>query len=417
MRVDIRDYGAKGDAKTLNTKAIQKAIDKCFEAGGGRVEVSGGVYMTGTIILKDNVNLHIDETGKLLMSPDPKDFAERDNVRHVVSDLLARHKNSCMIFAEESKNISITGRGSIDCNGEMFLKKAENSWMPYERIGEDTPSRVVFFTGCENVNVTDINMINQPGGWTFWVHDCDWVSFDRVKINACIDYPNNDGIHINSSRNVTVSNCIINSGDDCLIIRANNSSLAENKVCEKVTVTNCTLSSNCSGIRVGWIKDGIIRNCSFSNLVVTDTSIGISITLPGRGKERLADEGREYTFIENILFNNIMMDRIYVCPLDIKIEDNPVTFCKGIQNLYFSNVHTRGLTLPYLKGRVDCPIKNIVFSDCSFEKSKINPVDDKRSKDVRIGHPNENELVRNSVYMEHTEGVTFNNVAFTVRES
>lgn len=415
MDFDIRDYGAIGDAKRLNTDSIQQAIDVCCEAGGGRVRVSDGVYMTGTITLKENVNLHIDETGTLLASPDCRDFAERDNVRHVVSDMLARHKNSCMIFAEECKNISITGRGTIDCNGGAFLRKVSDSWMPYERVSTETPSRVVFFTGCENVNVTDINMTNQPGGWTFWVHDCDWVSFDRVKVNACIDYPNNDGIHINSSRNVTVSNCIIRSGDDCLIIRANNSSLHENKVCEKVVVTNCTLISNCSGIRVGWIKDGTIRNCSFSNIVMTDTSIGISITLPGRGKERLADEGREHTFIENISFNNIMMDRIYVCPIDIKVEDNPETYCKGIQNIYFSNIHTRGLTVPYLKGRKDCRIKNIVFSDCSFEMAKINPEDDKRSKEVRIGHPNENSLVRNSIYMENTESVQFNNVVFSIK--
>ena len=109
-------------------------------------------------------------------------------------------------------------------------------------------------------------MQNQPSGWSYWIHDCDYVSFNKCKIIANVQYPNNDGIHINSSRNVTVSNCDISCGDDCIIVRANNLSLAENKVCEKVTVTNCNLTSYANGIRIGWMGDGVIRNCSFSNI-------------------------------------------------------------------------------------------------------------------------------------------------------
>ena len=97
-------------------------------------------------------------------------------------------------------------------------------------------------------------MVNQPAGWSYWIHDCDYVAFDRVKIFAEVEYPNNDGIHINSSRNVTISNCDITCGDDSIIVRANNASLAENKVCEKVCVTNCNLTSYSGGIRIGWKK-------------------------------------------------------------------------------------------------------------------------------------------------------------------
>ena len=106
-------------------------------------------------------------------------------------------------------------------------------------------------------------MVNQPAGWSYWIHDCDFVTCDRLKINANVQYPNNDGIHINSSRNVTVSNCSIVCGDDCLVVRANNASLSENKVCERVVVTNCNLTSYASGIRIGWLNDGVIKNCAF----------------------------------------------------------------------------------------------------------------------------------------------------------
>lgn len=211
-------------------------------------------------------------------------------------------------------------------------------------------------------------MMNQPAGWSYWIHDCDYVSFDKVKIIANVNYPNNDGIHINSSRNVTISNSCITCSDDCIVVRANNVSLAENKVCEKVSVTNCNLTSYSAGIRVGWINDGTIRNCVFSNLVMTDTSVGISILLPGRGEERLSDEGRENTLIENLSFNNIVMDQGNSNAILIYIVDNPANHVEAIRNLYFSNIHARSAEMPFICGRKGNLIKNIYFSDCSFER-------------------------------------------------
>ena len=224
MDFNIVDYGALSGVNKLNTKAIQSAIDACAALGGGRVIIKDGVYMTGTLILKSNVNLHIEESGVLLGSPDCADYPEIDNVKHVDSTKLPRYRNACLIFAEECENISITGMGKIDCNGHNFVKLKDNyngGWK-YERIDAPTPPRVVFFTGCRNIRVVDVTMVNQPSGWSYWIHDCDYVTFDRVKILADTQYPNNDGIHINSSRNVTVSNATIVTGDDCIVVRANN---------------------------------------------------------------------------------------------------------------------------------------------------------------------------------------------------
>lgn len=83
--------------------------------------------------------------------------------------------------------------------------------------------------------------------------------------------------------------------NNCIVVRANSASLKENKVCEKVTVTNCTLTTWCNAIRIGWINDGTIRDCAFSNLVITDSSVGVGIVLPKRGEKRLLDEGREHS--------------------------------------------------------------------------------------------------------------------------
>ncbi len=413
MIYDVRDYGAAGDGITVNTKSIQRAIDDCFNDGGGRVLLSGGVFITGTIILKSNVELHLAADGVLKCSENCDDFPEREDVVHVNSKLLPRYKNSCVIFAEESENISITGMGKIDCNGDAFIKEAGDFWMPYKRKCEDTPSRVVFFTGCKNVCIENVSMIDQPAGWSYWIHDCDFVTIDKIKIDAKLDYPNNDGVHINSSRNVTISNCFISCGDDCIIVRANNSSLKKNKVCEKVTVTNCSLTSHSGGIRVGWIKDGTIRNCTFSNIVMTDTTVGISIYLPERKSEkRWADEGREYTLIENLSFNNIIMDRAYSYPVFIHVDDCSESWCNAVRNIYFNGVYSRGLELPYLKGTKSAPLKNIVFSNSNFEKLKREGNDDNKHHGAVMYDKKEEYR---SVFIKNAEAV-FNNTSFVTEE-
>lgn len=365
----IKDYGAIGDGKYLNTEIIQKVIDICFENGGGRVLVADGIYKTGSIILKSNVELHIAANGVLLGSERCEDYPEKTNLKHVVSENLPRFRNACLIFAEEAENISITGMGTIDGNGTHFVVKKQGEWKgwEFERIDAPTPPRVVFFTGCKNIKVLDVSMINQPAGWSYWIHDCDYVTFDRCKIDADVRYPNNDGIHINSSRNVNISNCNISCGDDCIIVRANNRSLAEDKVCEKVSVTNCNLTSWSGGIRIGWACDGIIRNCTFSNLNMTDTSTGIHILLPDKKWCPTGDYGREKTLIENLSFDNIVMDGICGRPICVTIDQSN-EFCEAIKDIKFSNITSRGSDYPIFVGTKDCKIKNIYFNNCSFKK-------------------------------------------------
>lgn len=412
MVFNVSDYGAVSGGDRLNTEAIQAAIDDCASSGGGSVIIRDGVYMTGTIILRSNVNLHIEESGVLLGSPDCADYPEIDNVRHVDSSKLPRCRNACLIFAEEETNISITGMGRIDCNGHSFVKEKENykgGWR-YERIDAPTPPRVVFFTGCKNINIKDITMVNQPAGWSYWIHDCNFVTCDRLKINAGVQYPNNDGIHINSSRNVTVSNCSIVCGDDCIVVRANNVSLPENKVCERVVVTNCNLTSYACGIRIGWLNDGVIRNCVFSNIVMTDTNVGIGIRLPGHEPDdKWPDEGREATLIENLSFDNIIMDEIYCTPINCIIDPSPVVMCEAIRRIHFSNIHARGLEFPRLYGREKNYISDITFSNCSFTKVEESELGDYKLHGAFWGRPQNNKI------FSFARNIVMNGTSFTAQ--
>ena len=120
---DIREFGAIGDGTTLNTEAIQKAIDTCAEVGG-RVLISEGTYMTGSIVLKSNVDLHIERTATLLGSPDCNDYPEFEK-KHVCVEKLPRSRGAALIYAEECENISITGMGKIDANGYSFVEECE----------------------------------------------------------------------------------------------------------------------------------------------------------------------------------------------------------------------------------------------------------------------------------------------------
>lgn len=366
---DVREYGAVGDGKTLNTAPIQQAIDACAQNGGGRVEIFGGTYLCGSIELKSFVELHIASNAVLLGSADLKAYPERQNLRHVSTQMLPRERNACLIFAEECEHIALTGDGVIDCNGHHFVRRCppEKITWKYERIDAPTPPRAVFFAGCQYVKIEDVTMVNQPSGWSYWIHDCDYVTIDKIKIRACVDYPNNDGIHVNSSRNVTISNCDITCGDDCIVLRANNASLCENKVCEKVSVTNCNLTSYSAGVRIAWINDGTIRNCVFSNLVMTDTSVGISLLIPKGKRPELTDVGREETVVENLSFCNIVMSGVCNESILLRITDNENAHMKRVKNLQFSNIYARGPHFFTLQGRKDCILENVTFSDCRFE--------------------------------------------------
>ena len=394
---DVRKYGAKGDGQKNNTEAIQKAIDACHKVGGGRVVLQEGVYMTGPIELKSGVNLYIDVTARLLASPNIEDYPEWPNIKHVISENLQRgNRNTCLILADEAERIAITGRGVIDGNGTYYVRKEKrdnaHGWQ-YVRIypNEQSIPRLVFLTGCKDVLLEDVTMLNQPSNWSYQIHDCDRVTIRGLQILAELAYENNDGIHVNCSRDVTISDCHIETGDDCIIVRANSRSLREKKPCERITVTNCVLRSGSGCIRLGWTNDGVIRHCTFSNLVMTDSFCGLDIYLPHPIRK---DYGIEPTLIEDMSFSNITMTGMYGLPIKVNISPNPDTMVEAVRDLRFSNVHAVSKLFPYFHGREGSPVRRFVFDNCSF------------TREAEPGKP-QPEI------FQFAEGFVFNNTSFT----
>ena len=412
---DPRTFGATGDGAAKDTAAVQAAIDAAASKGGGRVVLADGTFLSGALMLKSGVELHIDRTATLLASPDIEDFPDWPD-GHVVRENLPRQRLAAFIYADEAAGIAITGLGTIDCNGKYHIKEKESpdwkGWR-YERVHPmpKTLPRVVFLAGCRDVAIRDVTMTGQPAGWSYWIHDCDRVQMTGLKILANVRYPNNDGIHVNCSRDVTISGCIIETGDDSIVVRANSRSLKENKPCERVVATGCTLRSWSSGIRIGWIDDGVIRDCIFSDLAIHDTSVGVSVNLPKRrNKPGWTDYGREATRVENLQFANIRMNGIYARPVLITmVPEEAGTHVAAVRDLYFSNVHATGLEFPLLEGRAGMDIENIVFSGCSFDKvPETSLPEDWR----RHGYAVNDRRPQDQYVTRHAKGIRFNDTIF-----
>jgi polygalacturonase len=244
--INILTFGATSDTLTLNTQIIQSAIDQLYNEGGGTVVIPAGKFLTGTLYLKDNVELNLEQGSILFGSTNPIDYPE--NELKVKSGT-----GKALIYANGQRNISVTGKGTINGMGNSPV------WL----LGDNASGRpkVIYFVDCRNVMVDGITLTNSA----FWVSDflaCDYVIINGVKIYSYGNH-NNDGIDIDS-KNVVVSNCIIESDDDALCFKSH----IYDRPCENVAVTNCILASNCNGIKFGTASHGGFKNISVTNCII-----------------------------------------------------------------------------------------------------------------------------------------------------
>ena len=267
---DVRQHGATGDGITNDREAIQAAIDGCSSAGGGTVLLTAGDYSSGTIHLKDNVTIYLDAGATLWGSADASDYDAES-----------------LVQADDVQRISITGEGRIDGGGKAFWEHNGERWLPKPF----RPNFLLNFVGCSDVHVRNILITNAPG-WTIRPLRCNRVFIRGVTILNDREGPNTDGIDPDCSTNVHISDCHINVGDDCIVIKA-----TEPFPCENITVTNCTLETSCAALKLGTETLGDIRHCTFTNCTIRNTPAGITIYLKDKGT------------IEHIKFSNITMER------------------------------------------------------------------------------------------------------------
>ncbi|MBN1445552.1 MAG: hypothetical protein JW957_05550 [Candidatus Omnitrophica bacterium] len=358
---NITDFGASADGKTINTKAIQLAIDACHKAGGGTVLCTGGSFRTGTLTLKSNVHLHLEEGCKILGSESLDDYEDLEAPGFMGENAPEKSRN-CLIKAVDAENITVTGTGEINGSGLAFYDHGKTDSSGKLDKPETPRPRMIMFYKCRNVLFEDTSYIDSPC-WTFWLMKCEDVAIHRIKIRGNRIMRNVDGIDIDACRNVTVSDCIMDTEDDCVALRSIQNMYDTPAVCENVTVTNCVLESSSQGVRIGCPSDGLIQNCTFSNLVINSSYGGIIIQNP-RGY--LAEGSSGGAEIHDIVFSNITINCRRI-PIWIFIEDG--IRLKRLSDLSFSNFRIKGGSPCIVQGSRETAIRKISFSDMDIETS------------------------------------------------
>lgn len=248
---DVLEYGAKADGVTLSTEAIQKAIDECTAAGGGTVKLTAGKYLTGTLALRDNVRLQLDEGAMLLGSPNLEDYPE--NTPRFQSLMTERHKVSqSLIYAERVSNVALVGKGTIDGQGKSFKIPKRGSVLR-------TRPFLIRMIECKGVLVEDVTLQNSAS-WTESYLACDDVTIRGVQVIGHA-MRNNDGIDIDSCQNVHISNCHTSTDDDGMCFKG--MSLRPTK---NVTVENCRFYSYCNSLKYGTDSQGGFENVQIRNV-------------------------------------------------------------------------------------------------------------------------------------------------------
>lgn len=248
---NIVSYGAVNDTTKLSTAAVQKAIDDCSAAGGGRVVVPTGNYKIGTIILKSNVHMHLEQGATLFGSTDLKDYLP---LKTDYVSLRTQTETIQLIFADKASNVVIDGFGTIDGRGRSFKKLSWND----EGI---TRPHLLRFIQSSDITLRDITLKNS-GCWMQHYLACDRVKIDGIKVFNRNNY-NNDALDLDGCHEVVVSNMMADSDDDAITLKSTSP-----RLCENIRIADCVVSSHCNAIKLGTETNGGFRNINISGIVV-----------------------------------------------------------------------------------------------------------------------------------------------------
>ena len=421
---NVRDYGAKGDGKTLDHLAINKAIDACAKAGGGTVQLSAGTYLCGSIHLQSNIELKIDAGATILGAPEemkaydpaePFPFKQYQDGGHT-------YFHNSLIWGENLKNVSITGRGMI--NGGGITGKDRDH---FSDGAMQTGDKSIALKLCSNVLIRDITIFH-GGHFAILATGCDLMTIDNLTIDT-----NRDGIDIDCCTNTVVANCRVNSpGDDAICPK---SSYAFNKpvVTENLLITNCEVSGYKEGTlldgtrvpsKVGWssgrIKFGTESNGGYRNCVVSNCIF--------RNCNGLALEQVDGGIMENITVTNITMQDmphypIYVC-LGVRNRGPAETTTMGsVRNIFISNIVATGvnpLSGIQLTGVPGYPMENIQLSNIfiEFNGGGIKEQGEQVFPELDKGYPEPKHLGTTPAYglfARHVKDLRLNNIIFKTK--
>lgn len=380
---NVMDFGAVANGKTYCTPAIQKAIDACAAAGGGRVFFPAGKYLTNALFLKSNVHVDVEAGATVLFTTD------FDSVPTVEGrwEGIDRTIWASLFTGHNLENIAITGRGTIDGQGpkwwEAFriVKKMRKEMGLTEREPENpagTPlkycgrPRMINLYDCKNILISGITVQNSPS-WNIHPVRCENLVIDGVKIWAPEDSPNTDGIDPDSCKNVRISNCTISVGDDCIVIKSGYRYKEDGVSSENIAVTNCVFYKGHCGVGIGSETSGGVKNVVASNCICDGTDHGLRFkTARGRGRS-----------VENVRASNWVMRNVGI-PMIVTgfytggdlHEKKPVDkYTPKLRNIHLSEIIIEGGgKTGVIEGLPELPAESIVFSNIVAEGAKTGIV-------------------------------------------
>ena len=356
---NIRDYGAVNDTTVLSTKAIQQAIEECHQAGGGRVVIPTGQYKSGSIVLRSNVNLHLEMGATLYGSTSLEDY-QRQKSSYL--SLRTQQQTVQLIYADSVSHVVIDGYGTIDGQGRTFVKQSWND----EGI---TRPHLLRFIQSSDIVVKDITLRNS-GCWMQHYLACTRLTIDGIKVFNRNNY-NNDALDIDGCHDVIVRGMIADSDDDAITLKSTSP-----RLCENVNISNCVVSSHCNAVKLGTETNGGFRNICISGIVVKPSEdqkekfFGQWI-----GSSAISLEIVDGGVLENVMVSDITIEGTE-SPIFIKLgnrargyRENQVIDHVGkidgvhLQNIQIRNAGTMGCSITGLPGH---PVQNIWVRDISF---------------------------------------------------
>ena len=403
---DIADYGAVSDTTRLSTTAVQKAIDSCNAAGGGTVSVPAGNYKIGSIVLRSNVTLNLENGATLYGSTDIADY------QPMTTDYVSLRTNVPtiqLIYADNASNVAITGLGTIDGRGKAFPKLTWND----EGI---TRPHLLRLIRCSDVTVSGVTLKNS-GCWMQHYLACDRVKIHGITVINRNNY-NNDALDLDGCHNVTVSDMIADSDDDGITLKSTSP-----RLCEDITISNCVVSSHCNAIKLGTETNGGFRNIIVRGVVVKPSADQSSryFGLP-TGHSAISLEIVDGGSMSNIDIADITITGTE-SPIFIRLADRRRPYAENapidkvgsisgirLHDILIDGAGPTGCSITGIEGH---PVTDVQISDVTMRHAGGQPVTAAPADEKIAEYPEATMwgiLPAKGFWLNHTRNVTFRNV-------
>ena len=305
---NILDYGAVPDGKTINTKAIQSAIDAASKNKGGKVIFPKGKFLSGSIEMKSDVDIYLAEGAVLLGSTNPDDYKPMNTDGRPISPKKDDNSQLALLLAHKANNISLSGKGLIDGQGRELALNIDSLHHAGVRIdpnyskknmrpSETVRPKLFRFSECNQVKISDIK-IKSAACWGLSFELCSYITINNISLTNRA-YWNNDGMDITDCRNVRITNCDVDAADDGICLK----SYYPGYYNDSIYIANCTIRSSASAIKFGTASYGGFKNVTIENIKIFDTF-----------RSAIALECVDGGIIENININNIKACLLYTSP-------------------------------------------------------------------------------------------------------